>query len=405
MRPQETLRAYLRLAMTPGLGPVLIERSVAVFGSPEDVLCASPADLAQIRGVGENKARSIAAGFAQSAALADRELVAAERGGAAIHVKGQPGYPLLLSGIPSAPTILYVKGRLDAERDRFSVAVVGSRLCTAYGLEQAERFSAQLGQAGLTIVSGGARGIDTAAHRAAVRAKARTIVVAGCGLNHAYPPENAELFERIVAEDLGAVVSELPMDASPSPENFPARNRIISGLALGVLVIEAGRGSGALITARLAAEEHSREVMALPGRVDSPSSEGALELLKAGGAALVTNPADVLDLLESPARFLHAGLHEARFAPAPPTTDSAEGKLVKQRTAALASVALPGPGAVDLTETQRRIVEALAEPKSIDELARTTGLEAGRLLADTTMLEIRRVIVRNGALLVRRTPR
>ena len=402
MDPLAQIRALLCLTLTPGLGPVLIERAVGRFGDPPDVLGASVSELGAIRGIGDDKARLIRKGLDDCERLADKEMLAAERAGVMLLGKGLPGYPSLLAGVPSAPVILYVRGRIEPRRDRFSVALVGSRKCTAYGIEQTERFSSLLGQAGLTIVSGGARGIDTAAHRAALRVKARTIAVAGCGLNHCYPPENAELFDSIVEQDLGAVVSELPMDTSPAPENFPARNRIISGLSLGVLLIEAGRGSGALITARLATEEHGREVMAVPGRIDSPSSEGTLDLLKAGAAAMVTTHTDVLDLLESPARFLHDGLHEARFAPAAPEPDSAEGTLFKQRTAALASVALPGSGAVDLTDTQRRIVEALAEPKSIDELARSTGLETGRLLADTTLLEIQRVIVRNGPLLARR---
>lgn len=402
MGDSPTSRALLRLTLTPGLGPVLIERALGVFGDPRDVLCASAADLTRIRGVGDDKARLIRAGLEESERLADKELVAAERAGVTLLAKGNPGYPALLAGVPSAPTILYVRGRLDGERDRYAVAVVGSRKCTAYGVEQTERFSALLGQAGLTIVSGGARGIDTAAHRAAIRAGARTIAVAGCGLHHCYPPENKELFDKIVEADLGAVVSELPMDTAPAPENFPARNRVISGLSLGVLVIEAGRGSGALITARLAAEEHGREVMAVPGRIDSPSSEGALDLLKAGAAAMVTSHTDVLDQLEAPARFLHAGLHEARYAPSDQAPEGEEGALFVQKTAAMASVAPPPATPMDLTDTQRRIVDALAEPRSIDELARATGLEAGRLLADTTMLEIRRVIVRNGALLARR---
>ncbi len=394
MPEHSSIRALLQLTLTPGFGPVLIERALGMFGSADDVLGASTSALRRIRGVGDERAQSLRKGLNESERLADRELAAAERLGVTLLAKGSAEYPALLAPIPSSPPILYVRGRFVLERDRYSVALVGSRHCTAYGVEQAERFATHLAQAGLTIVSGGARGIDTAAHRATLRTTGRTIVVSGCGLAHSYPPENAELFDRIVAEDRGAVVSELPLETSPSPENFPARNRIISGLSLGVLVIEAGRGSGALITARVATEDHGRDVMALPGRVDSAASEGSLDLIKSGGAALVTCHTDVLDLLESPARFLHAGVHDARYAPAEADPDGPALFEAPPKPVA----ALP----LDLTETQRLIVEALSEPRSIDDLARATGLEASRLLADATVLEIRRVVVRSGSVLTRR---
>jgi DNA processing protein len=251
-----------------------------------------------------------------------------------------------------------------------------------------------LAQAGLTIVSGGARGIDTAAHRAVLRVKGRTIAVLGCGLSHCYPPDNHDLFDTIAAGH-GAVVSELPLATPPNAENFPARNRIISGLSLGVLVIEAGRRSGALITARLAAEDHGREVFGIPARVDSASSAGSLDLIKSGGAAMVTHPDDVLAGLESPARHVHGGTHEARYAPiqhelnfgAPSPTPTPTGQT---------------PRDAALTPSQAAILAALDEPRSLDDLARLVMSEPGALRADVTVLEIRRRVERRGSLLARR---
>jgi len=369
----------LRLTMTPGLGPVLVARLLESFGSAEHALRASPRDLERVRGIGGGTSSAIARGLKDSAALAERELELAERHGVAILALGDEDYPPLLASIPSAPPILYVRGGLrPADADAFPVAIVGSRACTAYGVEQAERFAGVLASNGLTVVSGGARGIDSAAHRGALRAGGRTIVVLGCGLMHAYPPDNAPLYDR-VADGGGAIVSELPMSVAPTPENFPGRNRIISGLSLGVLVIEAAEGSGALITARHAGEEQGREVMALPGRVDSPASAGSHDLIKRGGAALVTGPADVVGALESAARHLAAGTHGARFA------DPSAGLFEPAP-----------PPAANLSERQQRIVSALGAPRSTDELVALTDLSAADLRVELTMLEIAGRVRRSG---------
>ncbi|MCW5776869.1 MAG: DNA-processing protein DprA [Phycisphaeraceae bacterium] len=361
----------LRLTMTPGLGPVLVGRLLETFGSVERALHASPRELERVRGIGAGTSTAIARGLKESASLAERELELAEQHSVSMLALGDDEYPPLLASIPAAPPVLYVRGRLrPADADAFPVAIVGSRACTAYGVEQAERFAGVLASNGLTVVSGGARGIDSAAHRGALRSGGRTIVVLGCGLVNAYPPDNAPLYDK-VAEGSGAIVSELPMGVAPTPENFPARNRIISGLSLGVLVIEAAAGSGALITARHAAEEQGREVMALPGRVDSPASAGSHDLIKRGGAALVTGPADVVAALESAARHLAAGTHAQRFA------DPAAGLFE------------PEPGAApNLSEHQQRIVGALGTPRSTDELVALTDLSAADLRVELTMLEI-----------------
>jgi DNA processing protein len=265
---------------------------------------------------------------------------------------------------------LWIRGRLD-DSDLLSVAVVGARRCTAYGREQAARLSSLLGESGLTIVSGGAAGIDGEAHRAALRVGARTIAVCGCGLAVAYPPEHRELFERIVDAG-GALLSEYPMTMAPLAAHFPHRNRIISGLSVGVLVIEAARRSGALITARRAAEEHGREVMALPGRVDSPASAGCLLAIREGWAALVTNHAEVLCQLDASSQLVRGAIEAA-------------GRTDATRSATLFDK--------NLTDGQQAIVETLRNAKGplpVDRLAAICELPLSRVLADLTLLEIRR---------------
>lgn len=413
--------ALLRLTLVNGLGPVLIGRLIQAFGSAVSALEAPVAALRNIKGIGSERAARIRGDIERSHALAQRELEETGRLGATIVGIHDAAYPPLLRQIPDPPPVLYVRGTLRPDgADRYPIGIVGSRSCTLYGREQAERFAQHLGQCGLTIVSGGARGIDTSAHRAALRVQGRTIVVMGCGLSHVYPPENAELFDQIAGRGAhggeggdaeaakGAIVSELPMQSAPTRENFPARNRIISGISLGVIVIEAGRRSGALITARQAVEEHGREVFALPGRVDSPASEGVLDLLKQGGAAMVTHPQDVLDALESPARHHFAGTHDA--VTRDPARDD-QGVFDWQTLApALASDTGrgrtdSGPGSprvtTSLSPRQDAILEALAEPRTIDELVQMIGGDAASLRADITVLEIRRRVARSGSRLVR----
>jgi DNA processing protein len=206
--------------------------------------------------------------------------------------------------------------------------------------------------------------------------------VLGCGLGHAYPPENADLFDAIAVS--GAVVSELPIETPPQAEQFPARNRIISGLSLGVVVIEAGERSGALITARVAAEDHGREVMAVPGRVDSVASKGTHALLKAGGASLVTEAADVIQLLEGAARHVHQGTHEFLFT-------------AKETAAPKVSQAPCARSSVGLTSAQARIVAELgAGWRTFDDLIDATGIAAGDLRRELTLLELSRQVIRDG---------
>jgi DNA processing protein len=372
-------RDLLRLTLIPRLGPIRIARLLESFEDPATVLRASPQALMRVKGVGHEVAREIAVGVGASALALEQELELVEEAGAEIVAIGTGRYPPLLAQIPDAPPVLYVKGRIEAVGDSgYPVAIVGSRRCTVYGIEQAERFGGGLARAGLTVVSGGARGIDTAAHRGALRSGGATVAVLGCGLSHVYPEENADLFGAM--SDSGCVISELPMRTAPESKNFPARNRIISGLALGTLVIEAGRKSGALITARQALDDQNREVMVLPGRVDSTASEGSLDLLKQSAAHLVTAPADVLDILQSPARHSFDGTFGARYA-----------------TAATAPPAATGPEA--------ELLAALSGPTTIDDLATRTGRSAASLLASITVLEITGRVRREGAVIHPRAPR
>ncbi|MCE7972973.1 MAG: DNA-protecting protein DprA [Leptolyngbya sp. PLA1] len=374
----------LRLTFTQGLGPVLISRLLLRTGSAEAALALSPSQLQTIEGIGPAKAASISLSMAASVQPARAELELAHRLGVQIIPLGDARYPPLLAQVPSPPPLIYVKGTLDhAGLDRFPAAIVGSRDCTHYGLEQARRFAGSLASAGVTIVSGGARGIDSAAHTGALNSGGRTIAVLGCGLASVYPPDNRELFDRIAAA--GALVSELPLSTAPAPENFPARNRIISGLSLGVLVVEAGLKSGALITAQIATEDHGREVLAIPGRVDSPASRGTLDLLRSGGAAMAIDPADVIASLESPARHLTTGTHADRFTPLPP----ADG---------LFNEPAPDPPArIAASSRQMAVLAALDEVATIEQLCARTGLTASELRSDLTLLEIQGRVRRSGS--------
>ncbi|MFW6059775.1 MAG: DNA-processing protein DprA [Phycisphaeraceae bacterium] len=377
--------ALLTLLLAPGLGPTLVSRCVETFGSAGAALHASARDLAGVNGISANGAKKLRAGLDDLVGrdAAGEERRRAEAVGARLVMLEDAAYPRLLRHIPDPPPVLWVRGELRDD-DALALGMVGSRKCTHYGREQADRFAYQCAEAGLCIVSGGAHGIDGAAHRAALRAGGRTIAVLGSGLADPYPAAHRELFDEVV-EQGGAVVSELPMDAPPMAEHFPRRNRIISGLALGVLVVEAAKRSGALITARLCVEEHGRELMAVPGRVDSRASEGCHKMIREGWATLVTNAADVLDGLGEAGQLLKQGV----------TREEGEAREPATRYDSLFEK--------NLTETQRRIVDALAEPRTLDQLTAWTGLPAAQVQADLTVLELRGTLRREQGLFRRRT--
>ena len=290
MRNSPDIEKWLKLIRADGVGPATFAKLLTRFGSVDRALCASFSELTKIEGVGEHTARRII--NSREKLNTDVEIEIALKNGVWLLHLNDDRYPALLRCIPDPPPVLYVKGTLESN-DNLAIAIVGSRRCSAYGREQASRLGHMLASVGFTIISGMARGIDTAAHHGALSAGGRTIAVQGCGLANVFPPENDKL-ARIISES-GAVVSELPMTYEPLSENFPPRNRIIAGLSLGTIVIEAAPRSGALITAS-AALEYNRQVMAVPGKVDSPLSRGTNRLIKQG-AQLVESVEDIMEAL------------------------------------------------------------------------------------------------------------
>jgi DNA processing protein len=356
----EDIRETLRLHLVNGVGPVIQERLLTTYGSASRVLSASIAELQQVEGVGPKLAQSISA--AKTSDEADREWQRCQESGYQILIRNAPEYPQNLSEIPDAPPLLYCRGSL-LPRDQLAIAVVGSRRCSIYGTQQAEKLSAALARAGVTIISGLARGIDAAAHRGALSVGGRTLAISATGIANIYPDEHKELAEQIANN--GAILSEFRLDQHPSPGLFPQRNRIISGLSLGVLIIEATRNSGSLHTARHAIEQ-GREVMALPGRIDSLASEGCHDLIR-DGATLIRHADDVL----------------AALGPLMRPIKTADDEEVRS------------PRELSLNDQERTVLNLITnELQHLDEILRSTALDASRVLATITVLEMKRLVRR-----------
>ena len=286
------LEPWLHLRAIDGVGDLTIVRLVRAWRSPDAVLRASRDELIQ-SGCSPLLADAIRRGPDRSSCRSiEREIEAIEREHVEVRSVLDSRYPARLNMIADPPPLLYITGTLT-EQDELAVAIVGARRATAAGRAVTEELSHDLAEAGMTVVSGLARGIDAAAHRGALAAGGRTIAVLGCGIDRTYPPEHERLRRQI--EERGAIVSEVAMGVAPHSHHFPRRNRIISGLSLGVIVTEAAVGSGSLITARLAAEQ-GREVFAVPGFVKQDTSRGTNALLKEG-AALIERAQDVIDVL------------------------------------------------------------------------------------------------------------
>jgi DNA processing protein len=274
--------------MIRGIGPVRVRRLLEALGSPVEILRASECQLCSVTGIGADVAKSLRSWESQVDVAAELALV--KDFGASVITMGCADYPVLLREIHDPPIVLYVWGGI-LDRDRHAIGVVGTRKPTHYGSECAKKLSYQLASAGVTVVSGLALGIDTAAHQGALAAKGRTIAVIGSGFLSIYPPENRALAEKIATS--GAVVSEFSMSVQPDRQTFPMRNRIISGCSFGLLVVEAGGRSGALISANQAGEQ-GRSVYAVPGQITNPGAIGSNRLIQQG-AKLVTSASDILD--------------------------------------------------------------------------------------------------------------
>jgi DNA processing protein len=390
------LRHWLQLSLTDGIGPVLSRRIIERAGDLGAACQASASLLQTVEGIGTAKGSRIAAALKEAGQRLDDEIARAEALGARIICPDDEDlYPPLLRTIPDPPIVLYVRGDLQP-RDMNAIAIVGSRKCSYYGREQAERLSASLAGVGVTIVSGGARGIDSAAHRGAMaHPQGRTIAVIGSGLDVPYPPENDTLFDTIAA-GRGAVISEFPLGTQPNRENFPRRNRVVSGMSRGVLVVEADEKSGALITARQAGVEHGRPVMALPGKIDNPLSAGPHKLIR-DGATLVTSVVEILEALE-PLSHSAAAAEAMELFPEP----SAEAEVVAKAVDAAAGKTTPsverpvGAGnGVSLSPQQRELIEALGtDSANVDTLVERTSLSAQVVLQELTFLSLKGVVRR-----------
>lgn len=287
----DEVRHWLELSLIPGVGSKTFLKLLQSFGAPESVLEAPRSTLSQVEGVTTTLAEAIDRGAKDEL---DKSLKLIEEHEVSVVTIEDPDYPEFLKHIHDPPPLLYVKGTLD-RGDRNAISIVGTRRATHYGKTVASKLAGDLARIGITVVSGLAYGVDAAAHKGALEAGGRTIAVLGCGVDVVYPRANSKLFERIPGS--GALVSEFPMGCQPDAGLFPQRNRIVSGLSLGTLVIEAPRKSGALITARLAMEQ-GREVLAVPGNIFSPYGEGCHRLIK-DGAKLVENVYDIIGEVEA----------------------------------------------------------------------------------------------------------
>jgi DNA processing protein len=385
---------WLTLSLADGIGPVLTRRLIDRVNG--DVAVAAAADAALLRtvaGIGPGKAAAIARGLADARRAAPREVDRAAKLGVAIVCFDDDAYPPLLREIPDPPGVLWVRGGFEP-RDLNGVALVGSRKCSVYGREQADRFAAMLAGAGFTVISGGARGIDSAAHRAAIQhPQGRTIAVLGSGIDVVYPPENKDLFDRVA--ERGAVVSEHPPGSPPVAENFPRRNRIVSGMSRGVVVLEADERSGALITARRAIDDQGRPVFAVPGRVDNPLSAGPHKLIR-DGALLVRGPQDVIDALED--EPLPQSVHETGDAddnePADHGLFGATDGEVDEAEIEPADERPPEPAVIDkppptYTPLQQKLLGAIDDDTTVDQLVERTELDAATILRELTFLSLR----------------
>ena len=359
--------ASLRLSMVTGIGPRIYGDLIEHFGSAELALAASPAELRSIQGVGDKLMRELVS--ANETIDVAPVLEQCERDNIQVIDRAHENYPPLLTKIHDPPSVLFCKGELQPA-DQLGIAIVGTRHSTNYGDRVATSLARGLSMAGLTIISGMARGIDAAAHKAALECGGRTVAVLGGGVNNIYPPEHKFLADSIAAN--GAVLSEALPNQPPRSGCFPRRNRIVTGMSLGVIVVEAGDRSGASISARLAAEQ-GRDVFAVPGRIDSRMSRGCHKLIR-DGATLVETVGDVLDHLGPLVEPLKLGDAEAV---------GEQAKTVHH------------PAELKLSDQERNVLNCIETvPTEFDVIVEKTRLPPARILATVSVLEMRRLIRR-----------
>lgn len=354
----DPLLPWFHLKSVPGIGNHLFKRLIDRFGCPQAVLQASLEELAAVDGVTARVAQQLKTHRPPAEAVA--EIDTAQRRGYRLVTMAAADYPPLLREIPDPPPYLYVHGALRG--DMRPIAVVGSRNATSYGEAATRQISEELARLGFTVVSGMALGIDTAAHEGALSGGGPTVAILGSGLDNAYPPQNQRLIERIA--DNGAVVSEYPLQAGPEAHHFPQRNRVISGMSFGTVVVEATRRSGSLITARLAAEQN-REVFAVPGSIQSFKSTGTHMLIKQG-AKLVENAQDIV-----------AEIGHFLGPPAAPGTAPQEAAAPCHR----------------LTADEQKVLAALGPyPEHIDQILRQLAMDPGALSGTLLQLELKGLV-------------
>jgi DNA processing protein len=360
------LEALVGLNLVPEIGSIRLNILLELFGTPQNLLNAPYEKLISVLGIGEKIAHNITSLKKEDV---EKEFQLAQKHNLKIITQDDPEYPENLKKIYDPPIVLYIKGDLLAQ-DKLSIAIVGSRRASFYGLTAAEKFAYELANLGFTVVSGLAYGIDTQAHKGALRAKGRTLAVLGNGLANIYPAQNKELSEQIAQN--GAVISEFPVSTNPLKQNFPRRNRVISGLSLGVLVVEAARNSGALITADFALEQ-GREVFALPGKIDSGTSFGTNGLIKQG-AKLVSHIEDIIEELN---------LGSISNNALPKKTDGIKDGLKEDH------LTIPE----ELTNEESVLYNTLSyQPLHLDDIVDRLGLNASCVLNTLLRLEIKKLI-------------
>lgn len=351
-------QAYIAFNMLDQVGPVRTRKLIAALGSPEAVFSAPESELCKVPGIGRELARSISEGRDRVDPVAEEARASRQQIRLITFIDNE--YPAMLKEIHDPPLVLYMKGGL-VKSDHHSLAVVGTRHATHYGTSVADRLAYGLSKAGFTVVSGLARGIDTVAHSAALKAGGRTIAVIGSAIDKLYPPENAELAEKIAGQ--GALISEYPLGRPPDRQTFPYRNRIVAGMSMGIVVVEAGEKSGAVITANTALEQ-GRHVYAVPGRIDTATARGCHALIKQG-AKLIETIDDIVDDLQ----------------------------LLIPKNIDRQAAELKRPPDVMLNEDEQAAVKALGRGGlHVDALARECGLNAARLNSLMLGLEMKRVV-------------